>query len=92
MLPPSSSSDAGSHSGPSSPLPTTSVRAFVFIARITQHFLPSSTRVELLVYTPRNAYINIFFNRRGPSGAPVESFRIPSIVPVKSLGTDGNNQ
>ena len=32
----------GSHSGPSSPLPTT-VRAFIFIARIIQHFLPSWT-------------------------------------------------
>ena len=35
-----------SYSGPSSPLPT-SVLAFIFIARRIQHFLPSSTRVEL---------------------------------------------
>ena len=48
-LPPSSSSDPGSHSGPSSPLPTT-VRAFrFFIARTIQYFLPPSTRVELCV-------------------------------------------
>ena len=46
-LPPSSNSDPGSHSGPSSPLPTT-VHAFIFIARRSQHFLPSSTRVEFL--------------------------------------------
>ena len=48
-LPPSSKSDPGSHSGPSSPLPTT-IRVFIFIiciARIIQSFLPSSTRVEL---------------------------------------------
>ena len=45
-LPPSSNSDPGSYSGPSFLLPTT-VRAFIFIARRTQHFLPSSTRVEL---------------------------------------------
>ena len=40
-LPPSSNSDQGSHarSGPSSPVPT-KVRAFVFFARIIQHFLP----------------------------------------------------
>ena len=44
-LPPSSNSDPGLHSGPSSPLPTT-VRAFIFIARIFQHFLPSSTCIE----------------------------------------------
>ena len=44
-LPPSSNSDPGSQSGRSSPLPTT-VRAFLFIARNIQHFLPSSTRVE----------------------------------------------
>ena len=42
---PSSNSDPGSHSGPSFPLPTT-VRAFIFIARIVKHFVPSSTRVE----------------------------------------------
>ena len=36
-LPPSSNSDPGSHSGPSSPLPTT-VRAFIFIAGILEHF------------------------------------------------------
>ena len=49
-LPPSSSSDPGSHSGPSSPLPTT-VRAFLFVARRIQRFLPSSTRVELYLPT-----------------------------------------
>ena len=49
-LPPSSNSDPGSHSGPSFPLPTT-VRAFIFIARRIQHFLPSSTRVELYLPT-----------------------------------------
>ena len=46
VLPPSSNSDQGSHSGPPSPFPTT-VRAFVFIASIIQHFLPLSTCVEL---------------------------------------------
>ena len=45
-LPPSSNSGPGSHSGPSSPLPTTA-RALIFFARIIHHFLPSSTRVEL---------------------------------------------
>ena len=45
-LPPSSNSDPESHRGPSSLLPT-KVRAFIFIARRIQHFLPSSTRVEL---------------------------------------------
>ena len=45
-LPPSSNSDPWSDSGPSFPLPTT-VRAFNFVARRIQHFLPSSTRVEL---------------------------------------------
>ena len=38
-LPPSSNSDPGSHSGPSSPIPTT-LRAFIFIARRIQHFFP----------------------------------------------------
>ena len=47
-LPPSSNSDPGSHSGPSSPLPTT-VRAFISIAKIIQRLLPSSTRVELFM-------------------------------------------
>ena len=45
-LPPRGNSDRGSHGGPSSPLPTTTVRAFVFVARRIQHFLSSSTRVE----------------------------------------------
>ena len=45
-LPPRSTSDPGSHNGFSSFLPTT-VRAFIFFARRIQHFLPSSTRVEL---------------------------------------------
>ena len=49
-LPPSSNSDPGSHSRPSSSLPT-SARAFIFIARRSQHFLPSSTRVELYLPT-----------------------------------------
>ena len=49
-LPPSSNSDPGSHSGPSSPLSTT-VRAFMCFARRTQHFLPSSTCVELCLPT-----------------------------------------
>ena len=44
-LPPSGNSDPGLHNGPSSSLPT-SARAFIIIAR-RQHFLPSSTRVEL---------------------------------------------
>ena len=44
-LPPSSNSDPGSHSGPSSSLPT-SARAYIFTARRIEHFLPSSTRVE----------------------------------------------
>ena len=48
-LPPSSNSDPGSHSGPTSSLPTLA-RAFIFIARRSQYFLPSSTRVE--VYLP----------------------------------------
>ena len=42
VLPPSSNPDPWSHSGPSSPLPTT-VRSFILIARRIQHFLPSST-------------------------------------------------
>ena len=45
-LPVVSNSDPGSHSGPSASLPT-SARAFIFISRRSQHFLPSSTRVEL---------------------------------------------
>ena len=45
-IPLSSNSDPGSHRGPFSPLPTT-VRAFIFIAGRFQHFIPSSTRVEL---------------------------------------------
>ena len=45
-LPPSSNSDPGSRIGPSSSLPT-SARAFIFTARRIEHFLPSSTRVEL---------------------------------------------
>ena len=49
-LPPTSNSDPGSHSGRSSSLPT-SARAFIFIARRIQHFLPSSTRVELYLPT-----------------------------------------
>ena len=49
VLPPSYS-DPGSHSGPSSPLPT-SARVFIFIARKSQHFLPSSTRVEMYIPT-----------------------------------------
>ena len=28
----------------------------------------------------------------GPSITPVEQCRLPAIVPVKSLGTDGNNE
>ena len=55
-LPPSSNSDPGSHSGPSSSIPTT-VRDFVFVARTLQHFLPPSTRVEMLIYTVKGAYI-----------------------------------
>ena len=46
-LPPSSTSDPGSHGGPFSPLPSTAIRAFVFIARIIQHFLPWSIRVDM---------------------------------------------
>ena len=34
----------------------------------------------------------IFWYGRGPSIVPVEQCRLPAIVPVKSLGTDGNNQ
>ena len=45
-LPPSSNSDPGSHSGPSSPLPTT-VHASILVARRIEYSLPSSTRVEL---------------------------------------------
>ena len=50
VLPLISNADPESHSGPSSPLPTT-VRAFIFIAIKIQHFLPSSTRVELGLLT-----------------------------------------
>ena len=39
----SSSSGPGSHTGPSSPLPTT-VRTFIFITGTIQYLLPSSTR------------------------------------------------
>ena len=46
-LPLSSNSDPWSHRGPSSPLPTPAVRAFIFIASRIQHLLPSSTWVEL---------------------------------------------
>ena len=46
----SSNSDPGSHSRPSSPLPTT-VRAFIFIARRSQHILSSSAGVELCLPT-----------------------------------------
>ena len=46
-LPPTSSSNPVSHSGPSSPVPTT-VRAFTFTARRIQHFLPSSTRANCM--------------------------------------------
>ena len=46
LLLPSSNSDPGPHSGPFSPLPTT-VHSSIFIARRLEHFLPSSTRVEL---------------------------------------------
>ena len=56
-LPPSSNSDLGSYSRPFSPVPTT-VRAFIFIifmARRTQYFYPSTTRVELCVPTLRGA-------------------------------------
>ena len=48
-FPPSNNSDPGLHSGPSSPPPTT-VCVFTFIASIIQHFLPSSTCVELCLY------------------------------------------
>ena len=51
---PTRNSDPRSHSEPSFPLPTT-VRAFIFIARIIQQFLSSSTRVELLQYLPTPA-------------------------------------
>ena len=47
-LPPSSKSGPGSHSGSFSPLPT-KVRAFNFFPRLIQHFLPSSTHVELCI-------------------------------------------
>ena len=42
---PTRNSDPGSHSRLFSPLPAT-VRAFFFIARRFQPFLPSSTRIE----------------------------------------------
>ncbi|CAN0506122.1 unnamed protein product, partial [Laminaria digitata] len=47
-----------SHGGRFSPLPTT-VRAFIFIARRVQHFLPSSTRVELC-YTARSRQLSMY--------------------------------
>ena len=59
-LPPSSRSDPGSHIGPSFPLPTT-VRAFIFIARNIQHFLPSSTRVKLHLPTLLGALSSLLF-------------------------------
>ena len=49
-LPPTGSSDPGSHSRLCSPLPTT-VHAFIFIARRIQHFHSWSTRVELCLRT-----------------------------------------
>ena len=42
--------DPGSYSGLPFPLPTTA-RALLFIARRTQHFLPSSIRVDLYLPT-----------------------------------------
>ena len=56
----SSNSDPGSHSGPSFPL-RTAVRSFLFIARRTQHFLPSSTLVRLCVPTLLGAHSSYFF-------------------------------
>ena len=57
----SKNSNPGSHSGPSSSLPT-SVRAFIFIARRSQHFLPSSTRVELYVPTRLGALSSLLLS------------------------------
>ena len=53
----SRNSDPGSQSRLFSPLPTT-VRAFIFIARRVQHFLPSSTRVEFCLPTLLSALGN----------------------------------
>ena len=56
-LPASSNSDPGSHSGPFSPLPTSAIRAFFFIAGRVQHFLPSLTLVELCTL---NSHLTIY--------------------------------
>ena len=56
LVPPlSSNSNPGSHGVPFSPLPIT-VRVFMFIARIIQHFLPSWTRVKLYLLTLLGAH------------------------------------
>ena len=59
---PSSNPDPGSHSGASSPSPLRYASSF-FIARVVQHFLPSSTRVELCLPTLLGAlrFFCIFF-------------------------------
>ena len=56
-LPPSSSSDPGSHSGPSSPLPTT-VRAFISIAKKISIFFPR--RLALPVISELTVLLNMF--------------------------------
>ena len=57
-LSPFYSSNPGSHSGHFSPVPAT-VRASIFVARIVQYFLPSSTRVERCVNTLLGAFCHI---------------------------------
>ena len=56
---PTRNSDLGSHSRLFYPLPAT-VRAFVFIARRFQPFLPSSTRIELCLPTPLQGALFLF--------------------------------
>ena len=68
--------DPGSHSGPFSPLPTT-VRTFTSISRRTQHFPPSSTRVELC-----NNFRNILFRTQADSSRHNKHARTSELPPT----------
>ena len=68
----------GHSAGSSFPLPTTA-RAFVFIDRITQRFLPSSTPVELLFLSSWHQAIN--------SDSPPVTLA-PPFLPSHTLNTD----
>ncbi|CAM9334454.1 unnamed protein product, partial [Laminaria digitata] len=69
-----------SHSGHSSSLPTT-VRAFIFIARRVQHFLPSSTRVEVCLPTLFGAIGSWCLSRKKPCACTgIRTPDIPTLV------------